>query len=104
MCEYRGAHRTHAAVCAWLLDCCSTVLNVAWTFAIQLAPLTSAHGATKAFVLSLWEALWAECSGRGLRVIALCLGPVKRPFIDAAGANVRSNRVCQLLFEAYAGG
>jgi short-subunit dehydrogenase len=50
----------------------------------------SAYGATKAFVLSFSEALWAEYRGRGLRVVAVCPGPVETPFIDAMGAGVRS--------------
>ena len=70
-----------------------TVLNVASTIAFQPAPFMSAYGATKAFVLSLSEALWAEYRGRGLRVLALCPGPVETPFIDAAGSSVRSTRV-----------
>jgi short-subunit dehydrogenase len=52
----------------------------------------SAYGATKAFVLSFSEALWAEYRGRGLRVVAVCPGPVATPFIDAMGAGVRSTR------------
>jgi short-subunit dehydrogenase len=72
-----------------------TVLNVASTIAFQPAPFMSAYGATKAFVLSLSEALWAEYRGSGLRVLALCPGPVETPFIDAAGAELRSSRIFQ---------
>ena len=35
------------------------------------------YAATKAFVLSFSEALWAEYRKRGLRVLALCPGPTK---------------------------
>jgi short-subunit dehydrogenase len=66
------------------------ILNVASTVAFQPAPYMSAYGATKAFVLSFTEALWAEYRGRGLHVAAVCPGPVETPFIDAMGAGVRS--------------
>jgi short-subunit dehydrogenase len=69
------------------------VLNVASTVAFQPSPYMSAYGATKAFVLSLSEALWAEYRTRGLHVAAVCPGPVETPFIDAMGAGVRSTTV-----------
>jgi short-subunit dehydrogenase len=73
-----------------LLERRGTILNVASTVAFQPSPYMSAYGATKAFVLSFSEALWAEYRGRGLRVVAVCPGPVETPFIDAMGAGVRS--------------
>jgi short-subunit dehydrogenase len=57
----------------------------------------AAYGATKAYVLSLSEALWAEYRGRGLHVAALCPGPVETPFLDAAGPGVRSTAVFRRL-------
>jgi len=66
-----------------------TVLNIASTVAFQPAPYMSTYGATKAFVLSFTEALWAEYRDRGLRVTAVCPGPVETPFIDAMGSGVR---------------
>jgi short-subunit dehydrogenase len=66
-----------------------TVLNIASTVAFQPAPFMSTYGATKAFVLSFTEALWAEYRNRGLRVAAVCPGPVETPFIDAMGSGVR---------------
>ena len=76
-----------------LLTCGGTVLNVASTAAFQPTPFMSVYGATKAFVLSFSEALWAEYRGRGLRVVALCPGPVETPFIDAAGSDLRASRL-----------
>ena len=73
-----------------------TILNVASTVAFQPSPYMSAYGATKAFVLSLSEALWAEYRGRGLHVAAVCPGPVETPFIDAMGAGVRSTVVFRM--------
>jgi short-subunit dehydrogenase len=72
------------------------VLNVASTVAFQPSPYMSAYGATKAFVLSFSEALWAEYRGRGLHVAAVCPGPVETPFIDAMGAGVRSTAVFKM--------
>lgn len=69
------------------------VLNLASTVAFQPAPYMSVYGATKAFVLSFTEALWAEYRGRGLRVAAVCPGPVETPFIEAMGSDVRETAV-----------
>ena len=79
-----------------LLERRGAVLNVASTVAFQPSPYMSAYGATKAFVLSLSEALWAEYRGRGLHVAAVCPGPVETPFIDAMGAGVRSTTVFKM--------
>ncbi|MCA2966201.1 MAG: SDR family oxidoreductase [Acidobacteriaceae bacterium] len=67
-----------------------TVLNIASTAAFQPTPYMAAYGATKAYVLSFSEALWAEYRSRGLRVAAVCPGPVETPFLDAMGPAVRS--------------
>jgi short-subunit dehydrogenase len=79
-----------------LLERRGTILNVASTVAFQPSPYMSAYGATKAFVLSLSEALWAEYRARGLHVAAVCPGPVETPFIDAMGAGVRSTVVFRM--------
>lgn len=50
------------------------ILNVASTAAFQPIPYMATYGATKAFVLSFSEALWAENRERGLRVVCLCPG------------------------------
>jgi uncharacterized protein len=70
-----------------------TVLNLASTVAFQAAPYMAAYGATKAYVLSLTEALWAEYRSAGLHVTAVCPGPVETPFIDAMGSGVRDTSV-----------
>lgn len=79
-----------------LLERRGQLLNVASTVAFQPSPYMSAYGATKAFVLSLSEALWAEYRGRGLHVATVCPGPVETPFIDAMGAGVRSTTVFKM--------
>ena len=70
-----------------------TILNIASTAAFQPTPFMSSYGATKAFVLSFSEALWAEYRDRGLRVAAVCPGPVETPFINAMGQGVRGTAV-----------
>jgi len=62
------------------------VLNVASTAGFQPTPYMAVYGATKAFVLSFSEALWAEYRGRGVRVSALCPGPTKTAFFDVVGS------------------
>jgi hypothetical protein len=44
------------------------------------------YGATKAFVLSFSEALWAEYRGHGVRVLALCPGATETSFFDTVGS------------------
>lgn len=61
------------------------VVNVASTAAFQAVPYMGAYAATKAYVLSLSEALWEEYRGRGVRVLALCPGPTSTSFFDVAG-------------------
>jgi hypothetical protein len=61
------------------------ILNVA-----SIAGFLPGHGmavyhATKAYVLSLAEALHAELGADGVRVCALCPGPVDTEFFEAAG-------------------
>ena len=60
------------------------VLTVASTAAFQPGPLMAAYYASKAFVLSLSEALHHECSGTGVTVTCLCPGPTATGFADAA--------------------
>jgi short-subunit dehydrogenase len=62
------------------------VVNVASTAAFQPLPYMAVYGATKAFVLSFSEALWAENRARGVRVLALCPGATDTPFFDVVAA------------------
>ena len=64
------------------------ILNVASTIAFQPAPYQAVYGASKAFVLSFSQALWAEARGAGVAVTALCPGPTRTGFVDALGADV----------------
>lgn len=61
------------------------VINVASTAAFQPTPGMAVYGATKAFVLSFTEALWQECRGTGITVLALCPGATETEFFDRTG-------------------
>ncbi|SDD04723.1 SDR family NAD(P)-dependent oxidoreductase [Auraticoccus monumenti] len=61
------------------------LLNVASMAAYQADPRMAVYGASKAFVLSLTEALWYEARGTGLRVLALSPGATETEFFDVAG-------------------
>ena len=62
-----------------------SVINVASTGAFQPLPGSAVYGATKAFVLSFSEALRTELRGSGVSVTAVCPGPVRTEFTQAAG-------------------
>lgn len=64
------------------------ILNVASTIAFQPGTYQATYGASKAFVLSLSQALWAETRGSGVTVTALCPGPTHTGFVDALGSDV----------------
>jgi uncharacterized protein len=61
------------------------IINVASIAAYQPVPKLAVYAATKAFVLSLSEALWAENRSRGIRVLALCPGRTPTEFQEVAG-------------------
>ena len=61
------------------------ILNVASTAAFQPGPKMAVYFATKAFVLSLTEALHEELKPHGIRVTCLCPGPTRTEFGDVAG-------------------
>jgi uncharacterized protein len=62
-----------------------TIINVASTAAFQPVPYMATYGATKAFVLSFTEAVSVEARGTGVRILALCPGPVRTEFQAVAG-------------------
>jgi uncharacterized protein len=68
------------------------IVNVASTAAFQPVPYMAVYGASKAFVLSFTEALWAETRGTGVRVTALCPGSTDTGFFDIAGENAQVGR------------
>jgi short-subunit dehydrogenase len=67
------------------------ILNVASVAAFLPGPGMAVYYATKAYVLSFSEALHRELAPRGIRVTALCPGPVPTEFQERAGFVRRSN-------------
>jgi uncharacterized protein len=56
-----------------------TVVNIASTGGYMPAPYLAVYAATKAYVVSFTQALWAETKGTGVRVVAVSPGPTKTP-------------------------
>jgi len=75
------------------------ILNVASTIAFQPAPFQAVYGASKAFVLSFSQALWAEARAAGVAVTALCPGPTRTGFVEALGADVGHTAIYRRLAE-----
>jgi short-subunit dehydrogenase len=79
---------THAVLPGMLARGRGGILNVASTIAFQPGSYQATYGASKAFVLSLSQALWAETRGTGVTVTALCPGPTETGFVGALGSDV----------------
>ena len=100
---------THLFLPAMLAQRSGAVINVASTAAFQPVPYMAVYGATKAFVLSFSEALWAEYRPHGLRVLAFCPGVVNTAFAEAAGTHLTgkgpaAESVVQVALQALARG
>jgi short-subunit dehydrogenase len=65
------------------------ILNVASVAGFVAGPNMAVYHATKAYVLSLSEALHHELAPRGIRVTALCPGPVATGFQERSGMGER---------------
>lgn len=86
------------------------ILNIASVASFQPGPLMAVYYASKAFVLSLSEALANECQGTGVTVTAACPGPTTTEFGVAAGFHadaptsgapaMTSSAVARLSFDA----
>ncbi len=66
------------------------ILNVASTAAFQPGPGMAVYFATKAYLLSLSEALHEEARGSGVTITCLAPGVTVTEFLDAAGIDGRS--------------
>jgi short-subunit dehydrogenase len=62
------------------------ILNLASLGGYTPGPYQAAYYASKAYVISLTEAIAAETAGEGVRVCVLAPGPVKTAWHDRAGA------------------
>lgn len=69
------------------------VLNVASVAAFQPGPYMAVYYATKAYVLSLTEALHAEVKGTGVHVSVLCPGPTDTGFFNRAGSEMMISKM-----------
>jgi uncharacterized protein len=65
------------------------VVNVASVAGFFPIPTQATYGATKAFLLSLSEAVREEIRGTGVRIVSLCPGPVHTEFQEVAGTRLR---------------
>lgn len=63
------------------------ILNIASLGGVVPGPYQAAYYASKAYVMSLTEALAAELSGRGVRISVVAPGPVETRFHAAMGAD-----------------
>lgn len=79
---------THLALPSMRARRSGAVVNVASVAAFQPIPDLAVYAASKAFVLSLTQAVAEECRGSGVRVLALCPGPVATGFQEVAGTQV----------------
>lgn len=70
-------------------------INTASSAALLPTPWLAVYGATKAFVLSLSESLWALYRGHGVRVTAVCLEPADTGFFDELDGHLGSSGVFQ---------
>lgn len=61
------------------------ILNVASLAAFMPAPTMGLYHASKSYLLSLSEAVHHEAKAAGITVTALCPGPTRTGFFDAAG-------------------
>jgi short-subunit dehydrogenase len=76
---------THRVLPEMLARRRGVVLNIGSTAAFQPGPNCAVYYATKAYVLSFSEALWAECRSRGVHVGCLCPGPTITGFGEDSG-------------------
>lgn len=61
-----------------------SIINVSSIAGFQPLPYLSVYAASKAFVLSFSEALWAENKDKGVHILALCPGPTESNFFEVA--------------------
>lgn len=60
------------------------IINISSIAAFQPLPYLSVYSATKAFVLSFTQALWAENKDNNVKILAVCPGPTESQFFEVA--------------------
>ncbi len=71
------------------------ILNVGSVAGFAPGPQMAVYFASKAYLVSLSQALMQEAGGTGVTVTCLCPGPLRTPFLERAGA--RQVRLFKLL-------
>lgn len=61
-----------------------SIINMSSAAAFQPMPYFAVYAATKAFILSFSEALWAENKDYGVHILAVCPGPTDTNFFQEA--------------------
>ncbi|HEU4884615.1 MAG TPA: SDR family oxidoreductase [Longimicrobium sp.] len=69
------------------------IVNIGSVAAFQPVPFKAVYAATKAFVLSLTQALVEENRGSGVRILCVSPGPTPTGFQAVAGSRVREGQV-----------
>jgi uncharacterized protein len=80
----------HAALGPMRAKRSGTIINVGSTAAYQPIPFMATYAATKAYVLSLSEALHEEAKADGVTVTCLCPGFTRTEFHEQAGVTASS--------------
>lgn len=83
---------THAFLPDMLVRRDGAIINIGSTTSFYPLAYQAVYGATKAFVLSFSEALWAENRQSGVRVLAVCPGATETAFFEAMGSDVSSRK------------
>jgi short-subunit dehydrogenase len=73
------------------------IINISSIAAFQPVPFMATYGGTKAFVLAWSEALTEELRGSGVRVLAVCPGPVRTEFFAVSGVNPALGKMPQAM-------
>ena len=74
------------------------VMNIASTASFQPIPGNATYAATKAFVLSLGEAVHEELRGTGVTLTTICPGPVRTEFPEVAGIQDSADKLPDLFW------
>lgn len=80
------AHLTLAALPKMVTSQRGVIVHIASIAGLAPIPMSAVYGATKSFVLSFSQALDLELKDTGVRVVAICPGPVPTDFQRRAGA------------------
>jgi short-subunit dehydrogenase len=75
---------THAALRSMLPRQDGAILNISSAAGFQSNPLFANYGATKAYLTNVSDALASEVRKDGVRVLAVCPGPVRTEFASIA--------------------